>query len=109
MRAEAGWSSGTGSGGGCEAKSVIVVRGEGGCGWNGAYTYECKWVSESSDAEMLKLGCTEIHEVRDRSRVQAIMMQRWAKRWLKRAGIKCQKIKLRSELETGKRSGSLAA
>ena len=56
MRAEAGWSSGTGSGGGCEAKSVIVVRGEGGCGWNGAYTYECKWVSESSDAEMLKLG-----------------------------------------------------
>ena len=69
MRAEAGWNSGTESGGECEAKSVIVVRGEGGCGWNGAYTYECKRVSESSDAATLKLGGTEIHEVRDGSRV----------------------------------------
>ena len=69
MRAEAGWNSGTGSGGGCEAESAIVVRGEGGCGWNGAYTCEGKRVSESSDAATLKLACTEIDKGRDRSRV----------------------------------------
>ena len=45
------WNLEKGSGGEREAKSAIVVRVEGGCGWSGACTCPSKRVSESSEQE----------------------------------------------------------
>ena len=43
------WNSEKESGGECKAKSAIVVKVEGGCGWNGACTCQSKGASESTE------------------------------------------------------------